>query len=454
MINLFQNRSLRFRLVIALSSVSLIIWLITMITEWIKVRIEVDKLFDTQQILFAERIASSDIMQGFHEILELDSLPRHNKQLDDDALAFAVFADDGYPLLNDNRNGRFIPFAPAKGFQNVHLPQQDDSEHWRIYWLKHRDLYIAVGQELEYRGDLIHDIVFTQMWSWLVGLPLLILAILWIVNREIAPLRQLQQTVQQRKPDETDILPTDNLPREILPLVKSLNHYFTRTQTMFNRERRFTSDAAHELRSPLAGLRIQTELAQLTLDDPDAHQRALHNMTSGIDKIAQLIEQLLTLSRLESLVSLDEQEPIDWQQLIDNNVAQFTATAAPKGSKIYTEFAPNVASRQGKALLLSLVLRNLLDNAVRYTPPNSKIYVRLLPDRLIVEDNGNGVSPSELEKLGQPFYRPADRPIESDQDEKGSGLGLSIIKRILELHHFHFTLTQSPLGGLKAEIRF
>jgi len=223
---------------------------------------------------------------------------------------------------------------------------------------------------------------------------------------------------------------------------------------MFHRERRFTSDAAHELRSPLAGLRIQTEIAQMTIDDSAEHQKALQNITGSIDRIAQLIEQLLTLSRLENLTQLDQLEAIDWRILIENNVAQLYAQAEAKRSEIIVNLQSEPQKQLGKPLLLNLILRNVLDNAISYTQAESRIYVTLTAESLIVEDNGQGVSDEDLAKLGQPFYRPVDRPVQSDKDAKGSGLGISIIKRIVELHGFSMQLTRSEKGGLKVEIRF
>ncbi|QIW15792.1 two-component system sensor histidine kinase QseC [Pasteurellaceae bacterium RH1A] len=447
----FENRSLRFRLVIALSLVSFVIWVLAMVVEWNKARDEVDKLFDAQQVLFAERLASSDIFQGFHEVRHR-GLRRGAKKVDDDALAFAVYTENGQLITHDNRNGRYIPFAPKRGFSQVTIYEDDgDKDEWRIFWLKHRDIFIAVGQELDYRDDLINDIVFVQLWVWLAGLPLLILAILWVVNRELRSLRLLKKQVTQRKPDDFSQISKQNLPLEIFPLVDSLNNYLARTQTMFNRERRFTSDAAHELRSPLAALRIQTELAQLTMDDPKEHSQALGNITQSIDRIALLIEQLLTLSRLENLVELDELEPIDWQRLIESNVAQLYLQAEQKGSEIEVEVEHYPQNQQGKSMLLSLVLRNLIENAINYTPEGSLIRVSLSEQKLVVEDNGTGVSEADLAKLGQPFYRPVDRP---DSDNKGSGLGISIVKRIVELHRFKLNLSASELGGLKVEVIF
>lgn len=454
MLNLFEKQSLRARLIIFLSLITLVVAVVTTIMGWKTLRKEINTLFDTQQIFFAERLASSKIAEGFHQVQENTDF--YFADVDDEALSFAIFTQRGEQIINDDRNGRFIKFAPKEGFDTVISEEYDEdeieTETWRIYWLKHNDVYIAVGQELEYRNDLINKVILSQMGSWLPAFPIMILGIFWIVRREFLSLKRLEQQVKARKPDETELIDETSLPKEVLPLVKGLNRYFKRTQTMLNRERRFTSDAAHELRSPLAGLRVQTELAQMTMNDPEIHAQALNNLTLGIDRISQLIEQLLVLSRLENIEHLDDLEEISWRSLLEQDVSELYTKAERKQTDIHVEIKSE-PKQQGKPLLLHLILRNLLENAINYTPNGSLIKLTLSEEKLVIEDNGHGVSEADLLKLGQPFFRPTERP-NKEQDEKGSGLGLSIIKRISELHGFILSFSQSRLGGLKVEIVF
>ncbi|WGE89698.1 ATP-binding protein [Actinobacillus arthritidis] len=459
MTKILKTHSLLYRLIVTLSGISFLIWVISAMIEWRTLHKEINALFDSQQVFFAERLASSNIAEGFHSIQQKADF--YQADVDDDALAFAIFTEKGEQIINDGRDGQFFTFQPVDGFQTIHLVEEDDEltgesdvDLWRIYWLKDKDIYVAVGQEVDYRNELINKTILSQSWSWLFGFPMTILAILWIIHREFASLKRLEREIALRKPDELKVISTENLPSEIIPLINNLNHYFERTQTMFNRERRFTSDAAHELRSPLAGLRVQTEIAQMTIDDPIEHQKALSNITNSTDRIAQLIEQLLTLSRLENLERLDKLERIHWRSLIENSVVQLYSQAEENRSEIIVNLQSEPQNQLGKPLLLNLILRNLLDNAISYTQVGSHIYLTLTAENLIVEDDGQGVSDEDLVKLGQPFYRPVDRPVQSDKDEKGSGLGISIIKRIVELHGFSMRLTRSKMGGLKVEILF
>ncbi|OOH88129.1 two-component system sensor histidine kinase QseC [Pasteurellaceae bacterium 15-036681] len=452
---LIKNTSLRIRLIIVLSCTALAIWFASTSVAWLQVRKDVNEVFDAQQILFAQRLASSNLRN-----ILVDRRPEHQfgakrkggfrkVEFDDDALGFAIFTDRGDVILSDGKTGDLFPFTPAVGFNERELIGDDDK--WRIYWLPVAGgrLFIAVGQELDYREDLIEKMVFSQMWIWFASLPLLLTLMIFLINHELKSLKQVSQKVEQRKPEDTDLLPTLHIPSEILPLVNNLNQFFDKTSNMLIRERRFTSDAAHELRSPLAALKIQTELAQLAGDDVQMRERALTNLTQGIDRATQLIEQLLTLSRLDNLKQLEGVEDIYWDKLIPSLIGELYFHAQKRNIEIKFEHIATPQLSKGQPLLLSLMLRNLVDNAIKYCPKGSIIQVVLEGDKIIVQDNGGGVSEEDLAKLGQRFYRPAG------QNEKGSGLGLSIVHRIAELHLYKLKLENSKLNdklGLKANV--
>ncbi|WP_373777198.1 quorum sensing histidine kinase QseC [Glaesserella sp.] len=433
---LIKNTSLRFRLIVVISCTAVLIWLVSTAIAWVQVRHEVNKVFDAHQILFAQRLASSDLRTLLVERKsQRPYTGEHHKKFkkakfDDDALAFAIFTAQGEMVLSDGNNGANFPFEKASGFTISRLNSEDDDE-WRIFWLPVNDRFlVAVGQELDYRNDLTPDMVFSQMWIWFASLPLLLGLIVWIINRELQTLKSVGEQVKQRAPDDNSPLSTE-VPKEILPLVNSLNHFFDRTSTMLLRERRFTSDAAHELRSPLAALKIQTEIAQIAGDDIALREKALGNLTQGINRATQLIEQLLTLSRLDNLKALEGLEEIHWDKLIPSLIGELYFSAQKRNIELEFEHIATPDVKNGQPLLLSLMLRNLIDNALRYCPEGSTVKISLNKRQIIVEDNGGGVDDVDLAKLGQRFYRPAG------QNEKGSGLGLSIVQRIAELHHFN-----------------
>ena len=226
----------------------------------------------------------------------------------------------------------------------------------------------------------------------------------------------------------------------------ALNALFTRINALLVRERRFTSDAAHELRSPLAALRVQTEVVQLAGDDESMREHALDNLTVGIDRATRLVDQLLTLSRLDSLSDLADLEPVDWSLLVPMILVEQDRHAYAAGVILRYEQQGIPAPLQGQALLLSLLVRNLVDNAIRYTPAGGTVTVRLAERLLTVEDNGPGVTTEHLARLGERFYRPPG------QEQTGSGLGLSIVQRIAGLHGLKISFANRAEGGFIAKV--
>ena len=440
--------SLKLRLTLLFLVLSLTAWFAASLVAWQQTTHKLDKLFDTQQMLFAKRLLTMELDE-LHAPARMREVPKKAKHghLDDDALAFAIYASDGTMILNDGENGRDIPYHYRRdGFDDGRL--QDDNDEWRFLWLTSPDgkYRVVVGQEWEYRQDMALDVVSSQLTPWLVALPVMLLLLIVLLSRELKPLKKLAQTLRSRSPDATDALVLQGVPTEVRPLLDALNHLFARTQEMMTRERRFTSDAAHELRSPLAALKVQTDVAQLSQDDPQAQEKALTQLHAGIDRASRLVDQLLTLSRLDSLDSLDGVEQIAMADLLQSAVMDIYPPAQQAGIDIRLNINAPEVTRTGQQLLLSLLVRNLLDNATRYSPRGSVVDVTLDARRFTVRDNGPGISPDALARLGERFYRPPG------QDATGSGLGLSIVKRIAALHGMHVALGNAPEGGFEVNV--
>ena len=440
--------SLKLRLTLLFLLLSLAAWFAASLVAWQQTTHKLDKLFDTQQMLFAKRLLTMDLdeLRAPERMREVPKKAKHG-HLDDDALAFAIFTRDGKMVLNDGENGQDIPYHYRRdGFEDGRL--EGDNDEWRFLWLTSPDgqYRVVVGQEWEYRQDMALDVVSSQLTPWLVALPVMLLLLILLLSRELKPLKKLAATLRSRSPDATDKLPTEGVPTEVRPLLDALNHLFARTQEMMSRERRFTSDAAHELRSPLAALKVQTDVAQLYLDDPQAQAKALAQLHTGIDRASRLVDQLLTLSRLDSLDNLDGVEPIAIADLLQSAVMDIYHPAQQAGIDIRLNVNAPEVKRQGQQLLLSLLVRNLLDNAIRYSPQGSVVDVTLNAHGFSVRDNGPGISPEALARVGERFYRPPG------QDETGSGLGLSIVKRIAALHGMRVSLKNAADGGFEASI--
>lgn len=441
--------SLRLRLTLLFLLLSLAAWLCASVVAWQQTRDKLDKLFDTQQMLFAKRLSVMKLDQLQSAAPQVTKKKIKHGHLDDDVLAFAIYSTDGKLLLHDGDNGRDIPYSWRRdGFDDGQL--RDDDDKWRFLWLTAPggEYRIVVGQEWEYRQEMALEIITSQLTPWLVALPLMLLLLIALLTRELRPLKKVALALRTRAPDRADALETRGVPGEVRPLLDALNQLFARTHTMMLRERRFTSDAAHELRSPLAALKVQTEVAQLSDDDPTARARALSQLHLGIDRATRLVDQLLTLSRLDSLEHMEDVETLELDALLQSAVMETYHSAQQAGMDIRLHLNTHGVRRQGQPLLLSLLIRNLLDNAIRYSPPGSVVDVILEANSLSVRDNGPGVSNEALTRIGERFYRPPG------QSETGSGLGLSIVQRIAALHQMQATFANHPEGGFIVTLRW
>ncbi|MBS1204855.1 MAG: two-component system sensor histidine kinase QseC [Proteobacteria bacterium] len=439
--------SLRLRLTILFFLLAMAAWLCASLVAWDQTRSKLDKLFDTQQMLFAKRLSVMEFEQLKNPAPQIASKKIKHGHLDDDALAFAIYSTDGKMLLHDGDNGKEIPYSYRReGFDNGHL--RDDDERWRFLWLTAPDntFRIVVGQEWEYRQQMALEIITSQLTPWLVALPLMLILLVVLLSVELRPLKKLALALRYRAPALAQPLNTQGVPSEVRPLVDALNQLFARTHTMMLRERRFTSDAAHELRSPLAALKVQTEVAQLSNDDPEALQKALSQLHRGIDRATRLVDQLLTLSRLDSLDNLADIETVALENVLQSAIMDIYHPAQQAGIEVRLHLNTPSVSREGQPLLLSLMIRNLLDNAIRYSPPGSTVDVTLDSHSLTVRDNGTGMSDEMKKRAGERFYRPPG------QSATGSGLGLSIVKRIARLHRMSVSFSNHPEGGFVAQM--
>ncbi|MEQ9918085.1 quorum sensing histidine kinase QseC [Pectobacterium aroidearum] len=449
-----MNRlSLRLRLITGFTLLTLICWCVASLLSWYQTRHNINELFDTQQMLFAKRLATMNPDELRIQPVSLPktkSLVHKNRgKQDDDALAFAIFTRDGKMVLNDGDNGKdFIFDYTRNGFIDGKL--RDDNDAWRIVWLTTADnrYVIAVGQEWEYRQDMTLDIVKTNLMPWLFALPIMLALLFWLVTRELSPLKRITAELQQRSPDDSTPLATQNIPQEVRPLINALNHLFSRISDMLVRERRFTSDAAHELRSPLAALKVQTEVAQLARDDEAMRHHALLNLDKGIDRATRLVDQLLTLSRLDAESSPEGMQPIQFNDLLQQAAIAHYHTAQTAGIELTLDLPDTPVIRQGHPLLLTLLVRNLVDNAIRYSNAGGTVNLTLTEDGFKVADTGPGISEEALARIGERFYRPPG------QEKSGSGLGISIVNNIAKLHQMRVAFTNQPEGGLIVSVNW
>lgn len=322
------------------------------------------------------------------------------------------------------------PYAPLRaGYQNA----GGNGSDWRVFTLPDPDhgLTIQVAERGDVRGEMAEMIARRTLSKNLALIPLTAVLVAWLVSQGLAPLKALVADIAARRPDRLDPLPQDGLPRELRPIIVAINELMARLDQALAQERRFTSDAAHELRTPLALVRLQIE--GLALADEAGRKIAYQRLLKGIDRLSRTVSQMLLLARLEQAADRMPMTPVDLKALLEASVAELAPAALAKDQDLSLAVpAEACVLGHAQAEALAILMRNLLDNAIRYTPPGGRIGVTLDLDeahaRLAVEDSGPGVPEAMRERIWERFFRPPG------MESPGSGLGLSIVRQVLELH--------------------
>ena len=342
------------------------------------------------------------------------------------------------------------PYAPLRaGYQNA----RGNGSDWRVFTLPDPDhgLMIQVAERGDVRGDMAEMIARRTLSKNLALIPLTAVLVAWLVSQGLAPLKALVADIAARRPDRLDPLPLDGLPRELRPIIVAINELMARLAQALAQERRFTSDAAHELRTPLALVRLQIE--GLALADEAGRQIAHQRLLKGIDRLSRTVSQMLLLARLEQAADRMPMTPVDLKALLEASVAELAPAAVAKDQDLSLAVpAEACVLGHAQAEALAILMRNLLDNAIRYTPSGGRIGVTLDLEeahaRLAVEDSGPGVPDAMRERIWERFFRPPG------MESPGSGLGLSIVRQVLELHG---GIAQSSPGnagrGWRVEVR-
>jgi two-component system, OmpR family, sensor histidine kinase TctE len=322
---------------------------------------------------------------------------------------------------------------------------------------------VQVAETLGKRSRLATEIIKGVILPQFVILPLAVLLVWLALARGIAPLNELQQRIRNR--DSSDLSPIDErqAPEEVSPLVRAINDLLARLDQSMRSQKHFLADAAHQLKTPLAGLRTQAELAQRQIDagqhDPQALKKSLQQIARSSQSAAHMVNQLLAMARAEDQQHASQRQVVNLARLATETVRDFVPRALDKRIDLGYE-GPETLSRPhavvaaaarhpqgpqvlGHALLLRELIRNLVDNALQYTPAGGTVTVRVLDDPfgqvvvLQVEDSGPGIAATERELVFQPFYR----SLGTDVD--GSGLGLAIVREIALQHGAEVTISDA-----------
>jgi two-component system sensor histidine kinase QseC len=442
--------TLRRRLLVLLLLAAPLLWLLTLLLTVLLVRKEINELFDTQQLRLARQVlallpAEPRALAG-SALAPMPTATGGYGEAEAADMAVAVASTDGSLLLTD-REGPRMPLAAPTGFTDLFI----GADEWRVYTLLSADgrWRVVVGQMSEERDEVLQDLLASQALPGLIALPLLLLAMTWAVRRALSPLAALRGELLARRP--TDLRPLDaaQAPGELQPLLEATNALMARVEQALVQERRLTADAAHELRTPLAALRAQWEAAQAATD-PQVRAQAQRQVGEGVDRLSHLVSQLLTLARAES-EPLTADAPVDWPRAVQDALSDCLPLMDERASEVevsWPEHGIAPLPLTGSTLLMGTLLRNLIDNALRYAPRASTVQLRFTADALVIEDRGPGLPPEALARLGDRFYRPPG------QAQTGSGLGVSIVRRIAQLHGLTTDVAARDDGpGLRVVVR-
>lgn len=441
--------SIRKRLLLNLLGLFLFSWLAVAGFTYYEATHEIEEVFDAQLAQTAGMIAE----------LTLNKIEK--REIDSAALTKAVYGHkyerkvsfqiwEGGKLLLHSQSAPHERLSNQMGFSDKPIGQTT----WRVFGMEHdsSNYIIYAAEDYEVRNEMVSFIAQGALFPLLWALPLLGVFIWLGIGQGLLPLKRVAQEVAQRNPQQLEPIDSQGVPDEVIPLTASLNDLLQRLQQAFDLEKRFTADASHELRTPLAGIRTQAQVA-MRATDAEERERALQNILRGIDRSSHLVEQMLTLARLEPESLGADFKTVDLAALAEEVIADLVPLASSRQIELsLVNDCPN-SHIDGYGPGLAIMLRNLIDNAIRYSSDHGSVEISLFQDddhcSLAISDTGPGIPEKERERVFDRFYRQEGR------NGYGCGLGLSIVRHIVGLHRAKMTLTDAANGkGLRVIIQF
>ena len=313
-------------------------------------------------------------------------------------------------------------------------------------------IVVQVAETLQGREELIDNIILGVVVPQLILIILATLAVWFGVARGLRPLKELQVAVASRSPSDLRPLVADSAPKEVKPLVNEINQLLDRLREDREAQKRFVANAAHQLRTPLAGLKTQTELAE-RYKDPAELKHSLRQIRTSADRATRLVQQLLALARVEpAAYKSTRREPVDINGIARDATTELVPQAIQKSIDLGFEGLATSRLVLGESGSLHEMCINLIENAILYTQSGGKVTVRVADlerTSLVVEDNGPGIPEAERERVFERFYRPLGNGVD------GSGLGLAIVREIADAHGAVVTISGGPDGvGTAFSVQF
>jgi two-component system sensor histidine kinase QseC len=331
------------------------------------------------------------------------------------------------------------PIILKPGFQNI--------ETWRIFvtYNQQNDFYIVVSEKFTKRSEIIRKIILKDLSLLLLIIPVIGLLLWSLIYKSLKPLNLVIKQVSQRNPTHLKPLNILNTPQEINPLILEINQLLKRLKEGLSREQQFAGDAAHEIRTPLA---IIKTLAQNAMDSKnlDEINQNLIKIIQNVDRGSHVIQQLMSMSKtMPEIQKKSSFKTLNLVDLVGHSLAQLVPQALERQIEIEFEADLNCPKIKGNATAIDILIRNLIDNSIRYSYENSHIYVHVygMQDKVVLEirDEGPGIPKAKKEKVFERFYR-----IDNLTPFHGTGLGLAIVKQIANLHQAQISL-ESPIEG-------
>ena len=357
-------------------------------------------------------------------------------------LTFQVWRTDGQ-LLVRSAEAPIIDAPPATlGSHDL----MDNGNDWCAFLLAdpQQGLLIWVGERDDIRQDLIQRIVRHTLWPTLIGMPALTVLIWLVIGWGLKPLRAMALSIRGRNTDTLQPLHLNPLPTDLEPMQTALNRLLVQVDDLLARERRFIADAAHELRTPLAILRIHAQNAQSAATQ-EQRREALDFLVNGVDRATRIGSQLLTMARIEPQLNNPVRSRVQLTELVREELAELTPLAMEKGVELVLE-GDEECWVETEPVALAIALQNLVTNALNFSPAGSEVKVVIGANCLSVEDQGPGVDEAELGRLFERFY--------SRGNANGAGLGLAIVEMIVGKIGSRLALYNLEHGGLCARLDF
>ncbi len=444
--------SIRKRLLFNLLTLFLFSWLTVAGFTYYQAEDEIEEVFDAQLAQTAGMIAELTLNQ-----IKI-------KEGDATGLAKAVYGHkyerkvsfqiwEGDRLLLHSQSAPHDKLSSNLGFSDKLV----NGTTWRVFGMQHRlsNYIVYAAEDYEVRDEMVSHIAEGVAIPLLWAVPLLGVLIWLGVGQGLLPLQRVALEVAQKSPQQLQPVESKDVPDEIVPLTTSLNDLLSRLHRAFEVEKRFTADASHELRTPLAAIRTQTQVA-LRATDAVERQKALMNVIQGVDQSAHLVDQMLTLARLEPEALSKNFTVVDVLVLSEEIIVELVPLATEQQIELSLMDRTERADQRmvkGYQPGLAILLRNLIDNAVRYTPGGGHVELSIFTVSgscaVGVTDSGPGIPKDEQGRVFDRFYR------QGSGESYGCGLGLSIVQRIARLHHAEIKLADNPNGkGLSVSVVF